>query len=274
MLVRRWQKGKISCRRQCSFVTDSENASVEQDYIGINNVRIRTEEHETDCKRSAISKIDQLLMCIKTAPRCDQSAKEQWNNVKIESSPSNPSENSWLSSEENDVIAFGPIKVRPRKRPAPTLATGRRSKYEILTPEEEQKRNVRRARNRAAAERVRINRLTIEQELQEQIAALEQQEKNLSANVLELENQKILLETRIFTHERMCSDSNWSQLPQVILPDDFNFDLNNNQLISSSLIPERPVDFNIQDISFDEFFSGQTFNNEQSIDENFFLMDS
>lgn len=201
-------------------------------------------------------------MCINKNPNRNETNKEQWNNVKTEPSPLNSSENSWLSSEENDVIAFGPIKVKPRKRPAPTLATGRRSKYEILTPEEEQKRNIRRARNRAAAERVRINRLAIEQQLHNQIASLEQEGQKLLANVLELENQKILLETRIFTHERMCSDSKFSYLPEVILPNDFNVHSNNNQAISSFFIPEELIDFNMDDISVDELLPNQMFNNE------------
>jgi len=126
--------------------------------------------------------------------------------VKIEQYPISSSDNSRTSYDDNETIAFGPIKVKPRKKPAPTLATGRRSKYEILSPDAEQKRIVRRARNRAAAERVRISRLNVEQQLLDQIDALEKQEENLLHNVQTLQHKKLHLETRLFTHEQMCSD--------------------------------------------------------------------
>ncbi|UJR13709.1 hypothetical protein I4U23_000720 [Adineta vaga] len=116
------------------------------------------------------------------------------------------------SFDDNEIIAFGPIKVKPRKKPAPTLATGRRSKYEILNPDEEQKRNIRRARNRAAAERVRISRLTVEQQLLNEIHALEDKQVKLSQDVQKLQHNKLHLETRLFTHERMCSNMNQSNV--------------------------------------------------------------
>lgn len=115
------------------------------------------------------------------------------------------SESSTTSYDDNqDIIEFGPIKVKPRKKPALTLATGRRSKYESLSPEEEHKREVRRARNRAAAERVRLNRLSVEHELQGQIDTLEEQEKILLNNLQILQYQKLNLETRLLTHKNIC----------------------------------------------------------------------
>lgn len=125
--------------------------------------------------------------------------------VKNEPCSVSSSESSRTSFDDHETIAFGPIKVKPRKKPAPTLATGRRSKYEVLSPEEEMKRDVRRARNRAAAERVRISRLNIEQQLLDQIAELEKEEQDLTTDVQALQHQKLHLETRLFTHEQMCS---------------------------------------------------------------------
>ena len=144
-------------------------------------------------------------MCLNKPQPEDRYATGTPSIVKIEQYTASSPEHSRTSYEDIDVIEFGPIKVKPRKKPAPTLATGRRSKYEILTPDEERKRNVRRARNRAAAERVRISRLNIEQQLQNQIDALEQQEQQLSADVRTLEHQKLHLQTRLLTHEHMCS---------------------------------------------------------------------
>ena len=155
--------------------------------------------------RSTLLPIDQALMCInKTEPRdCYPTVAPAM--VKEEPYQMSFSENSYTSTDESEIINFGPIKVKPRKKPAPTLATGRRSKYEVLSPEEEHKRDVRRARNRAAAERVRLSRLSVEQKLLDQIAALEQQEEKLSADVQTLQHQKLHLESRLFTHEQICS---------------------------------------------------------------------
>ena len=158
------------------------------------------------CIRSKLYQINQLLMCVNKILSTATYATEAPSIVKVEPYTISSSENSRTSFDDNDTIAFGPIKVKRRKKPAPTLATGRRSKYEILSPEEEQKRNIRRARNRAAAERVRVSRLSVEQQLLNQIAELESQEAKLSQNVQSLQHQKLHLETRLFTHERMCSN--------------------------------------------------------------------
>jgi hypothetical protein len=159
------------------------------------------------------------------------------------------SENSRTSCDDNDVIAFGPIKVKPRKKPAPTLATGRRSKYEVLSPEEERKRNVRRARNRAAAERVRISRLNIEQQLLDQIEILEKQEEKLLNNVQTLQHQKLHLETRLFTHEQMCSNMTVSNDLTSYLPLD-NIPISFQQ-------NDKLLDLDIDDLLFNSFTTEQ-----------------
>jgi hypothetical protein len=163
------------------------------------------------------------------------------------------SENSPTSNDDNDIIEFGPIKVKPRKKPAPTLATGRRSKYEMLSPEEEHKRDVRRARNRAAAERVRINRLNVEQELQGQINVLEDHEHKLRTHVQMLQNQKVQLEARLHTHGKICSTMSVSNQPQ-------------NDLMSP-FISNTPSSFQpIEQISFDELLaeSSSSVQNQQN----------
>ncbi|CAF2844982.1 unnamed protein product [Rotaria sp. Silwood2] len=158
--------------------------------------------------RSNLLPIDQLLMCMSKGQPGDSYPTLTPSIAKVEQYPNCSSENSRTSFDDNETISFGPIKVKPRKRPAPTLATGRRSKYEKLSPAEQQKRDVRRARNRAAAERVRVSRLNIEQQLLEQINGLEQQEEKLLQNVQALQHQKLHLETRLFTHEQMCPNIN------------------------------------------------------------------
>jgi hypothetical protein len=175
--------------------------------------------------------------------------------------PVGSSESSTTSYDDNhDIIEFGPIKVKPRKKPAPTLATGRRSKYEPLSPEEEYKREVRRARNRAAAERVRISRLNVEQELQGQIDALEEEETRLLNNLQMLQYEKLNLETRLSTHEKMCPTMNGTpsafnspllqpneQIPSINFEDlflDSPRQLDNNYTNSlSTVIPDDIDDF-------------------------------
>lgn len=148
-------------------------------------------------------------------------------NIEDESQYRSSSYEDNYSSHDNTevIIEFGPIKVKPRRKPALTLSTGRRSKYEILAPEDDQKRDVRRARNRAAAERVRINRLNIEQELQREINQLEIQEQQLHHTIQMLHHQKVHLQTRIVTHEKVC----------------FSIQTNLNTIVSSLPHPPPPI---------------------------------
>jgi hypothetical protein len=160
------------------------------------------------------------------------------------------SDHSPRSSDEKNIIEFGPIKVKPRKKPAPTLATGRRSKYEVLSPEEEQRRNIRRSRNRVAADRVRINRLNIEQDLQGQIDVLKEKEQKLLVDLQTLHHQKINLETRLLTHEKLCS-------PVTTPTTTVNSQVDLMSLFSSNDLPAsttfQQVD-SVSELNFDELF--------------------
>jgi len=179
--------------------------------------------------------------------------------------PSCSSEHSSITYDDShNIIEFGPIKVKPRKKPAPTLATGRRSKYEVLSPEEEQKRDVRRARNRAAAERVRLSRLNVEQQLQGQIDVLEVQEQKLLNKVQMLQYKKLNLETRLLTREKICSTPTMAGLnPQ-------------NDLIPTFTTYNPPTSTTFQqieqlsEISLEELFlnSPSSLQNQQDNDSN------
>lgn len=193
--------------------------------------------------RSTLLSIDQILMCMNKSQPGDSHPTFTPSIVKIEPGSASSSESSQTSYDDNEIIAFGPIKVKPRKKPAPTLATGRRSKYEVLSPEEEQKRDLRRARNRAAAERVRISRLNIEQQLLDQIAALEKQEQDLLTDVQTLQHEKLHLETRLFTHEQICSTMTSSNDLTSYLP------IENLPPMSYPQMETKLVD-----VEFDDFF--------------------
>lgn len=193
--------------------------------------------------RPEIASIENFLMCLSKPQPGNGDSQMEVIKVKPEPMSNALHETNVNSFEEVNVIEFGPIKVKPRKRPAPTLATGRRSKYEILTADEEQKRNVRRARNRAAAERVRLSRLAVEQQLLDQISQLETEEHQLTEQVENLENRRILLQTKLYTHQHMCAEP-------VILPNG-PFDLGDpnpcDNSISTSLVSFEPlplIDFN------------------------------
>ncbi|CAF1626347.1 unnamed protein product [Didymodactylos carnosus] len=101
----------------------------------------------------------------------------------------------------------------------------------IDTLNQEQKRQIRRARNRAAAEKVRVRRLGIEEQLTKEIKDLEQQKSYLVNNINELENKKLLLQTRFMTHEYLCMNNN--KIDGTISLNENDFSLINNQLQSN-----------------------------------------
>ena len=84
---------------------------------------------------------------------------------------------------------YGPIVVKPRTNPAPTLKTGRKSKYISLSTEEEEKRDKRRSRNRQAAEKCKQKRIEIEEKLEINLKNLMAEQKSI-----QLEKQKLLEE--------------------------------------------------------------------------------
>ena len=156
--------------------------------------------------------------------------------------PTGSPDTSTASIDDGDILEFGPIKVKPRKKPAPTLATGRRSKYEILCPEEEQRRDVRRARNRAAAERVRVNRLGVEQELLSQIDALQVEENALQNHVTTLQYHKLHLEARLGIHDEQYS---------TMHPSDATSQSN---VDASSVFPTNRVTYPASNYNLDDLF--------------------
>lgn len=82
---------------------------------------------------------------------------------------------------------YGPITVRPRRNPAPTLANGRRSRNARLPAEEEAKRETRRKRNRLAAEKCKLKRAKVENELEINLKHLQDEAKSL-----QMEEKKFL----------------------------------------------------------------------------------
>ncbi|CAF2144166.1 unnamed protein product [Rotaria magnacalcarata] len=98
-------------------------------------------------------------------------------------------------------VKYGPITVNPRKQPSKTLFTGRRSKYEKLSHDEEEKRRMRRERNRLAATKCREKRETVLTILQAQCDRESNIYKNFLEEVRQLQERKQHLESMLSNHE-------------------------------------------------------------------------
>lgn len=92
------------------------------------------------------------------------------------------------------TVAYGPIQVVVRQTKAPTLATGRRSKFVPLEGDEARKREIRRKRNRDAAKKLKEKRALVEQQLLADIKELECKEQELLWKITRLESHKQQLE--------------------------------------------------------------------------------
>lgn len=94
------------------------------------------------------------------------------------------------------TVIYGPIHVTVRQSIAPTLATGRLSKFVKLEGDAALKREVRRKRNREAARKLKEKRAQIEEELRAQVYELESKEQDLLLRVRNLESYKQYLEVQ------------------------------------------------------------------------------
>ncbi len=101
-------------------------------------------------------------------------------------------------------IRYGPITVNPRKQPSKTLFTGRRSKYEVLSGDEEEKRRDRRERNRVAATKCREKRENVLTNLEKQHTEELNNNQRLLKMVNVLHQRKIELESIITNHFNEC----------------------------------------------------------------------
>lgn len=102
------------------------------------------------------------------------------------------------------LIRYGPITVNPRKQPSKTLFTGRRSKYEVLDGEEEEKRRLRRDRNRVAATKCREKREQVLTDLEIELINEENKYKDLIKTIQQLNQQKHSIESFISSNFVNC----------------------------------------------------------------------
>ena len=84
------------------------------------------------------------------------------------------------------------------------MFTGRRSKYEVLSADEEEKRRDRRERNRVAATKCREKRENVLDRLEREYREETQKNDQLTKLVGDLEQQKLVLETTLADHSNHC----------------------------------------------------------------------
>ncbi|CAF0977312.1 unnamed protein product [Rotaria sordida] len=135
--------------------------------------------------------------------------------------------NKSLSTSKNkkdqsiEPIQYGPILVKPRKHIAPTLSNGRKSKDEVLPPEEDLKRRQRRDRNKQAAAKCRKKRSELREHLEKTEQILTEQEQNLQRSVQNLTERKHQLE--LLLHRHTCLKK--SHIPSITQTTSNNFNL-------------------------------------------------
>jgi hypothetical protein len=117
------------------------------------------------------------------------------------------------------LIRYGPITVNPRKQPSKTLFTGRRSKYEILTRDEEEKRRLRRERNRAAATKCREKRENVLGDLEIEYNNQIHHYTHLSKLVAQLEQRKQYLQSLVSNHVVNCPAQQMNPTPSMVFGD-------------------------------------------------------
>ncbi|CAF2512516.1 unnamed protein product [Rotaria sp. Silwood2] len=116
-------------------------------------------------------------------------------------------------NQPTEPIQYGPILVKPRKHIAPTLANGRKSKDEVLPPEEDLKRKQRRDRNKQAAAKCRKKRNELRERLEKTEQILVEQEQNLQRSVQNLTERKHQLE--ILLHRHACLKNSHISMTQT-----------------------------------------------------------
>ena len=135
---------------------------------------------------------------------------------------------------------YGPIVVRPRKNPAPTLSSGRKSKYTLLPADEDRKREIRRDRNRKAAEKCKQKRNEIEHILENEVKNLIDLHKRFKDEQDSLNKTKNKLEQMLKDHENCTNQySNNPKQQTTTLSNNSNSILAPYQLSQSSY-PSQP----------------------------------
>ena len=90
----------------------------------------------------------------------------------------------------SNCVCYGPIRYFARKGKAPTLITGRKSKFEQLDGEEEMKRELRRQKNRLLSQQLKEKREKIFSDLLTRIDQLEREQSHLCDYIQQLQEHR------------------------------------------------------------------------------------
>ncbi|XP_062492271.1 protein FosB isoform X2 [Pezoporus occidentalis] len=99
---------------------------------------------------------------------------------------------------------MGSFSAAPAPPARPSRVRPRRSREETLTPEEEEKRRVRRERNKLAAAKCRNRRRELTDRLQAETDQLEEEKAELESEIAELRKEKERLELVLAAHAPAC----------------------------------------------------------------------
>ncbi|CAF3376120.1 unnamed protein product [Rotaria sp. Silwood1] len=115
------------------------------------------------------------------------------------SNASTHSDESEISSPlpSSNTVQYGPIQIRLCRKPAPTIATGRRPKHLARVGEEAIKREKRREKNREAARKLKERRQSIEDELNQKLQELQGEHINLQSYLQQLQQKKQFLQEKV-----------------------------------------------------------------------------
>jgi len=178
-------------------------------------------------------------------PSVKNEQEEEQNEVLLPSSSSTDA-NELIETLPGGRFKYGPVIVTPRKKRSKTLLTGRRSKNEVLTGPDEERRRARRERNRIAATKCRDKREKALDDLQNQLAEEENLHLKLQKQINELKRRHDdLLNLQSFHQQCFTTSAETSQMSneneiQLInssyqedfLPDDLRFMLERNEPIA------------------------------------------
>ncbi|CAF0769812.1 unnamed protein product [Didymodactylos carnosus] len=138
-------------------------------------------------------------------------------------------------NEDEEIIQYGPIAVRPRKRTAPTLANGRKSKDEFLPPDEDVRRKQRRERNKQAAAKCRRKRNDLKDILEKEERVLMEQQDGLKHSLDSLTEHKQQLESILQRHLSQCTKKLKISTPTT------NNITNTNSLNHSNILTNKEI---------------------------------
>ena len=165
----------------------------------------------------------------------------------------NENENSMEMNENlssNNCITYGPIRFYARRKKAPTLLTGRKSRNEPLDGEDSVQRELRKEKNRLLSKRLKEKRENILNELLKQVKELE--DKN--CQLLNYTDQLNLYKNNL---TNQLDQIKFNSLTNSIDENQINLFLQENLqdiLDIDSLI----TDLTDEDLSLDSFLSDQS----------------